>query len=192
MAENEKTAPTVPTAIGTEQPSQMDCTNSITENSEDCNTESYSYRDFLRKMTDPYYIHVMSLSELYDTVYESKPPIIDGLLYPGVYLFVGAPKVGKSFLMAQIAYHVSTGTELWGYPVNKAISKFVTADNPDWTGTATELLEKTGADIPVNSITKRLNINASRLLNEHSIVYRSSRTHDGRRIELHYVPRNSS
>ena len=119
MAENEKTAPTVPTAIGTEQPSQMDCTNSITENSEDCNTENYSYRDFLRKMTDPYYIHVMSLSELYDTVYESKPPIIDGLLYPGVYLFVGAPKVGKSFLMAQLAYHVSTGTELWGYPVNK-------------------------------------------------------------------------
>ena len=102
MAENEKTAPTVPTAIGTEQPSQMDCTNSITENSEDCNTERYSYRDFLRKMTDPYYIHVLSLSELYDTVYESKPPIIDGLLYPGVYLFVGAPKVGKSFLMAQI------------------------------------------------------------------------------------------
>lgn len=119
MAENKKTAPTVPTAIGTEQPSQNDCTNSITENSEDCNTESDSYRVFLRKMTDPYYIHVMSLSELYDTVYESKPPIIDGLLYAGVYLFVGAPKVGKSFLVAQLAYHVSTGTELWGYSVNK-------------------------------------------------------------------------
>ena len=70
-------------------------------------------------MTDPYYIRTMTLSELYDTVYESKPPIIDGLLYPGVYLFVGAPMVGKSFLMAQIAYHVSTGTELWGYTVNK-------------------------------------------------------------------------
>lgn len=119
MAEKEKTAPCVPTAIGTEQPSQMDCTNSITENNEDCNTENYSYRDFLRKMTDPYYIHIMTLSELYDTVYESKPPIIDGLLYPGVYLFVGAPKVGKSFLMAQLAYHVSTGTNLWNYTVRK-------------------------------------------------------------------------
>ena len=43
-----------------------------------------------------------------------NPPIIDGFLYPGVYLFVGAPKVGKSFLMAQLAYHVSTGTALSG------------------------------------------------------------------------------
>lgn len=32
---------------------------------------------------------------------------------------VGAPKVGKSFLMAQIGYHVSTGLELWGYPVHQ-------------------------------------------------------------------------
>ena len=31
-------------------------------------------------MTDPYYIRTMTLSELYDTVYKSKPPIIDGLL----------------------------------------------------------------------------------------------------------------
>lgn len=88
----------------------------------------------------------------------------------------------------------SKETELWKEPPDpflEAISKFVTADSPDWAGTATELLEKTGADIPVNSITKRLNINASRLLNEHGIVYRSSRTHDGRRIELHYVPRDS-
>ena len=30
-------------------------------------------------------------------------------LYAGTYLFVGAPKVGKSFLMAQLAYHVSMG-----------------------------------------------------------------------------------
>ena len=45
-------------------------------------------------------------------------PIIDGLIYPGTYLFVGAPKVGKSFLMAQIAYHVSTGLPLWNYSVH--------------------------------------------------------------------------
>lgn len=70
-------------------------------------------------MTDPYYIHVMTLSELYDTVYENKLPIIDGLLYAGVYLFVGAPKVGKSFLMAQLAYHVSTGKSMWEYNVHK-------------------------------------------------------------------------
>jgi RecA-family ATPase len=37
----------------------------------------------------------------------------------GTYLFVGAPKVGKSFLMAQLAYHVSTGQPLWGFPVRR-------------------------------------------------------------------------
>ena len=40
-------------------------------------------------------------------------------IYPGTYLFAGAPKVGKSFLMAQLAYHVSMGLPLWGYPVHK-------------------------------------------------------------------------
>ena len=65
-------------------------------------------------------LEAISMSELYDTVYQSKPPLIDGLLYPGVYLFVGAPKLGKSFLMAQLAYHVSMGASLWNYPVRKS------------------------------------------------------------------------
>ena len=64
-------------------------------------------------------LETVSMIELYDTVYQSKPPLIDGLLYPGVYLFVGAPKLGKSFLMAQIAYHISVGLPLWEYPVRK-------------------------------------------------------------------------
>lgn len=59
------------------------------------------------------------MSELYDAVYQSKPPLIDGLLYPGTYIFAGAPKLGKSFLMAQLAYHISTGTPLWNYTVRK-------------------------------------------------------------------------
>jgi len=59
------------------------------------------------------------MSELYENVYPGKTPIIDGLIYGGTYLFVGAPKIGKSFLMAQIAYHVSTGAPLWGFPVRR-------------------------------------------------------------------------
>lgn len=59
-------------------------------------------------------LETISMTELYDTVYQSKPPLIDGLLYAGAYLFVGATKLGKSFLMAQLAYHISTGTPLCG------------------------------------------------------------------------------
>ena len=73
----------------------------------------------MQQMSDPAYLHTVSMSELYETVYQSRPPVIDGLLYSGTYLFAGAPKVGKSFLMAQLAYHVSTGLPLWGYTVHK-------------------------------------------------------------------------
>lgn len=59
------------------------------------------------------------MNDLYENVYQSRPPVIDGLLYTGAYLFVGAPKVGKSFLMAQLAYHVNTGLPLCGYPVRQ-------------------------------------------------------------------------
>ena len=65
-------------------------------------------------------LETISMSELYDNVYPSKPPLIDGLLHTGVYLFAGAPKVGKSFLIAQIAYHISRGEPLWEYSVRKS------------------------------------------------------------------------
>ena len=68
---------------------------------------------------DESYLHTVSMTELFDSAYQSKPPIIDGLLYRGTHLFVGSPKIGKSFLMAQLAYHVSTGTELWGFDVRQ-------------------------------------------------------------------------
>ncbi|MEE0732071.1 MAG: helicase RepA family protein [Acutalibacteraceae bacterium] len=68
---------------------------------------------------DESYLHTVSMTELFDSAYQSKPPIIDGLLYRGTYLFAGSPKIGKSFLMAQLAYHVSTGINLWGFDVRQ-------------------------------------------------------------------------
>ena len=68
---------------------------------------------------DPSYLKTVSMNELFDTQYGSKQPLIDGLLYPGTYIFAGSPKLGKSFLMAQLAYHVAMGIPLWDYPVRK-------------------------------------------------------------------------
>ena len=115
MTINEKTAPYEPTAIGSEQSS----TDSfiIAQSAEKSNTDFY--RKIIRQMTDPSYLPTISMPELYENVYDGKPPIVDGLLYTGTYLFVGAPKVGKSFFMLQLAYHVSTGLSLWDYPVRK-------------------------------------------------------------------------
>ena len=71
------------------------------------------------RVSDPAYLPTLSMNELYEKVFPGKPPVVEGLLYPGVYLFVGAPKVGKSFLMAQLGYHVSRGLPLWGYAVHR-------------------------------------------------------------------------
>ncbi len=73
----------------------------------------------MKEMSDPAYLPTVTLNQLYDQSFQGKPPIIVGLLYPGTYLFAGAPKVGKSFLMAQLAYHVSTGQKLWNYDVHQ-------------------------------------------------------------------------
>lgn len=75
------------------------------------------FKQMLR-MSEPSYLPTMTMNQIYETVYENRRPIIENLLYPGAYLFVGAPKVGKSFFMAQVAYHVSTGIPLWDYPAN--------------------------------------------------------------------------
>ena len=86
------------------------------------NDEQYDFEAEQREMwksMDPNYLKTVSMPELYDTVYPSRPPVIDGLLYPGTYILAGAPKLGKSFLMAQLAYHVSAGLPLWGYNVHK-------------------------------------------------------------------------
>ena len=90
--------------------------NDQIENSEE------SFEEMCRRMqrlTDPHYLHTITMTELFQTTYKSRPPIIDGLLYAGTYILAGAPKIGKSFLVAQIAYHVSTGQKLWEYEVHQ-------------------------------------------------------------------------
>ena len=122
MRENEKTTVPIPSVGADGEQSLSYLTDEIiaTEN-EEINPSAENMEDTLRQMqrtSDPSYLPTITMSQLYETVYESRLPIIDGLLYPGTYLFVGAPKVGKSFLMAQIAYHVSTGQALWNYTVH--------------------------------------------------------------------------
>lgn len=116
--EKEMTAPIVSVGADTEQSSQNLTGNSLTDFDPDFKGFDEMQREILRMM-DPSYLKTVSMSELLDNVYQSKPPLVDGLLYRGTYLFVGAPKLGKSFLMTQLAYHISTGTPLWNYPARK-------------------------------------------------------------------------
>ena len=112
--EKEMTAPNVSLGVDTEQSSIKQTTNSISNRDVNFNP----FDEFFKKI-DPSYMKTVTMQELYQDIYSKKPPVIEGLLYQGTYLFVGSPKIGKSFFMAQLAYHVSTGTPLWDYPVKK-------------------------------------------------------------------------
>ncbi|NLD32860.1 MAG: AAA family ATPase [Trichococcus flocculiformis] len=122
----EKTALSSSVGADERQPFQTKSNSSISTSNTEINypdeNSSENLEELYRKMqrmASPYYLHTVSMTELYQTTYKSRPPIIDGLLYAGAYILAGAPKIGKSFLVAQIAYHVSTGEKLWEFEVHQ-------------------------------------------------------------------------
>ncbi len=97
---------------------------SITNLAEQSNLQATNFYSFgeknqKKKIQGVEELQTMSMTELYDKSYPPKLPIVEGLIYAGTYLFVGSPKVGKSFFMAQLGYHISMGIPLWEYPVRK-------------------------------------------------------------------------
>lgn len=124
MVFNEKEKTALATSVGAdERQSIQNSNNIIPTTDEHFNDSGEIYEENLQemffRMSHPYYLHTISMTELYQTPYKSRPPIIDGLLYGGAYILAGAPKIGKSFLVAQIAYHISTGKKLWDYDVHQ-------------------------------------------------------------------------
>lgn len=57
----------------------------------------------------------------------------------------------------------------------------------EWEGSPTELAQTIQTDMAVNRLTKHLNVNASRLLEEHLVKYENKTKHAGRRIQLTYM-----
>ena len=99
--EKETTAPIPSVAPDGEQPSALARTDSITEIEE-------THKQFGK-------IQIMTMPELMETRFRVRPAVIDGLLPAGTYLLAGAPKIGKSFLVLQMAYQVSMGTPFLGF-----------------------------------------------------------------------------
>lgn len=118
----EKTA--LSPSVGADGGQSIRCSElSIADCDQDCNDKFSMARheEMIRQMqriSDPGYLPTVTMQELYETVYLGRPSVVDGLLCSGTYLFAGAPKVGKSFLVARLAYHVSTGKKLWEYDVH--------------------------------------------------------------------------
>lgn len=115
LTKEKVTAPYVSAATDTEQSPSPDIETSIPEEPPKINEnlEMPDQHELLRQMSAPDYLHTVSLTELYETAYTPRTNVVDDFLNAGTYLFVGGPKVGKSFFMAQLGYHVSTGLPLW-------------------------------------------------------------------------------
>lgn len=99
--DKETTAPIPSVAPDGEQPSAFARTDSITEIEE-------THKQFGK-------IQIMTMPELMETRFRVRPAVIDGLLPAGTYLLAGAPKIGKSFLVLQMAYQVSMGESFLGF-----------------------------------------------------------------------------
>ena len=144
---------------------------SIAEEQAEHKPQERDFREILRqidRVNDPAYLPSLSMNELYEKVYPGKPPVVEGLLYPGVYLFVGAPKVGKSFLMAQLAYHVSKGLPLWGYEVRQGAVLYMALedDYPRLQGRLYRMFgEDSAADLHLSIYAKQLNSGLEEQLN---------------------------
>lgn len=124
MNKKEMTVPNVSVGADTEQSSTKCNIGIIPDSVENINGYEEKYSEWqkeMKKMMSPSYLKTVTMTTLYDTIFEAQAPLIEGLLYRGTYyIFAGSPKVGKSFMMAQIAYHISTGTPLWNYKVRKS------------------------------------------------------------------------
>lgn len=122
----EMTAQTASVGADAGQPSLTFDKYIITEGIEKFNDEFCGYDEnttdvdlIYRRMNDPSFMPVFSMEDIYGMVFSVKEWVVKGILRSGLYILAGAPKVGKSFLVLQIAYHVSTGRPLWGYPVQQ-------------------------------------------------------------------------
>ena len=78
------------------------------------NTDEQAIVDICRKLG----IQITTLSTFTaeDLIRMDFPPLqelIEGMLAPGLYILAGASKIGKSWLVLQIAHHISTGLPLW-------------------------------------------------------------------------------
>ena len=65
------------------------------------------------------FLPTITAKELMEKEFPPRLELIEGMLGPGLYILAGAPKIGKSWLVLQIAHHISTGTPLWDRRVSR-------------------------------------------------------------------------
>lgn len=132
--QKKKTAQT--SSVGADEQRSISQKNNITIPDSDGknNPAEDDFEEFYRqiqRMQDPAYLHTVTLDELMEQVFQGKAAVVENLLYTGAYILAGAPKIGKSFLVAQIAYHVSSGRSLWGNQVRQGTVLYLALEDDE-------------------------------------------------------------
>ena len=60
-------------------------------------------------------LETINAEDLQNRTYEPTPFLVDELIPEGLHILAGAPKIGKSFLVLQMAYQVSMGAPFLGF-----------------------------------------------------------------------------
>ena len=66
------------------------------------------------------HLETITAASLMDKQFDPQHELIEGMLAPGLYILAGASKIGKSWLVLQIAHCVSMGRPLWERKVQKS------------------------------------------------------------------------
>ena len=77
-------------------------------------------------------------------------------------------------------------------PVLEAVARLVTSEQPEWTGSPSELAETLNIGMAANALTKYLNIKHGRLKDECGVIYENKAKHSGRRVTLTLLPLEAS
>lgn len=83
-----------------------------------------------------------------------------------------------------------TETELWKEspePLLEKIALLFSSGSNEWEGTPTELCSILQLDIQPNTLTRKLNVNVGRLMNEYNIFYENSRSRNERKVKLSHI-----
>ena len=72
-------------------------------------------------------------------------------------------------------------------PVLEAVAKIVSDENREWEGSPNRVCRSPPVGYGSEPPYKHLNVNASRLLEEHQVKYENKTKHAGRRIRLTYM-----
>lgn len=84
-------------------------------------TEQKAIMDVCRKLGIRItYLETFTASSLMSKQFPPREELIEDMLAPGLYILAGASKIGKSWLVLQIAHCVSMGLPLWGRKVQKS------------------------------------------------------------------------